>query len=416
MNGDNINSSGLVENSSDGSGAFATGRYRNLFAEAGRNHDEIESKIDSAFQQLFHGDPNEQAVYYPAGENANGLLAYIYCPYTDDVRSEGISYGMMTAVQFDKKAEFDALWNWAMTYMHHDSPQHPAYGFFSWAVKTDGTPIDEMPAPDGEEYIATALFFAAARWGNGKGIYNYQARANQLLRDMKNRKFITGPTVRGVRTAGNLFDAEHKMIRFSPVIEICEHTDPSYHLPAFYELWARWGHEGDRQFWLEVASASRDFFVRTTHSKTGLSPDYANFDGSPWQGPQGSSGDSVNFLFDAWRTAMNWSMDWAWWGKDARQRQLSDRIQAFFESKGIADYGDRFTLAGEQLDPGHSDGLVAANAVASLAATNPRAEKFVDALWNLSVPSGQFRYYNGLLYLFSMLHCSGRFRIWSPNR
>ena len=28
-----------------------------------------------------------------------------------DVRSEGMSYGMMITVQLDKKAEFDALWN-----------------------------------------------------------------------------------------------------------------------------------------------------------------------------------------------------------------------------------------------------------------------------------------------------------------
>ena len=49
-----------------------------------------------------------------------------------DVRSEGMSYGMMIAVQLDRKAEFDALWNWAKTYMYQ-SADHPAYGFFSWS-------------------------------------------------------------------------------------------------------------------------------------------------------------------------------------------------------------------------------------------------------------------------------------------
>ena len=112
---------------------------------------------------------------------------------------------------------------------------------------------------------------------------------------------------------------------------------------------------------------------------------------------------------------MNWSVDWAWWGKDDRERQLSDRLQAFFESKGLAVYGNQFTLGGNQLGDDHSAGLVAMNAVASLAATQPRAQQFVDALWATPVPSGQARYYDGLLYLLGLLHCSGEFRTWTPQ-
>src|ERR1039458_8933677 len=96
-----------------GSGAFATNRYRNLFLEAGHSQKEITRKIDAAFQQLFHGDPDTQTVYYAAGKNANGPLAYLTDINSKDVRSEGMSYGMMIAVQLDKKAEFDALWNWS---------------------------------------------------------------------------------------------------------------------------------------------------------------------------------------------------------------------------------------------------------------------------------------------------------------
>ena len=153
-----------------GSGAFATNRYRNLFLEAGHSPKEISRKIDAAFQQLFHGDPDTQTVYYPVGRNANGPLAYLTDINSKDVRSEGMSYGMMIAVQLDKKAEFDALWNWSKTFMYHDSPGHPGYGFFSWSMKIDGTPNDESPAPDGEEYWAMALYFAEGRWGHGTGI------------------------------------------------------------------------------------------------------------------------------------------------------------------------------------------------------------------------------------------------------
>src|ERR1017187_4652225 len=60
-----------------GSGAFATTRYRKLFLEAGHSNQEISRKIDAAFQQLFHGDPETQRVFYPAVLNANGPLAYL---------------------------------------------------------------------------------------------------------------------------------------------------------------------------------------------------------------------------------------------------------------------------------------------------------------------------------------------------
>ena len=57
--------------------------------------------------------------------------------------------------------------------------------------------------------------------------------------------------------------------------------------------------------------------------------------------------------------------------------------------------------------------VVAVNAVASLAATDSvRAKKFVEALWNTPTPAGLERYYEGLLYMMSLLHCSGEFRIW----
>ncbi|MGA2916687.1 MAG: glycosyl hydrolase family 8 [Sedimentisphaerales bacterium] len=403
------------EKSTDkGLGAFATGKYRNLFVEAGRSEEQVAEKVDKAFEQLFYGNSNNESVYFSAGTNDNGALAYILDIYHQDVRSEGMSYGMMIAVQLNKKTEFNALWNWARTYMYHDLLNHPSFGYFSWHMKTDGTAIDETPASDGEEYFAMSLYFAAGRWGSGKGIYNYKAAADKIVSDLKNRKVITGSTINGIRTTGSIFDRERKMVLFVPLLEYCCFTDPSYHLPAFYELWALWGPPEDKEFWKEAAQISREFFVKTTNPITGLSPEYANFDGTPYGSKWNDK--SVNFGFDAWRTAMNWSMDWAWWGKDERQRQLSDRLQEFFESKDITTYGNEWTLDGKQLDKDHSPGLTAMNATASLAAANPRAQKFVGELWKMAIPSGQQRYYDGMLYMLGMLHCSGQFRIWPPQK
>jgi len=210
-----------------------------------------------------------------------------------------------------------------------------------------------------------------------------------------------------------MFEETARMVRFVPGLDRNGITDPSYHLPAFYELWARWGPAADRTFWAEAAAASRDFFQKATNPATGLAPDYANFDGTPYSLKWNAG--AANFRYDAWRTAMNWSVDWAWWAKDARERELSDRLQAFFASKGMETYGSLYTLAGEQLSAAHSAGLIATNAVASLAATNPRAKEFVKALWDLPIPSGKERYYDGMLYLLAMLHVSGQFRVWTPK-
>jgi endo-1,4-beta-D-glucanase Y len=404
-----------VQSNEDGSGAFATGKYRNLFAEAGHSEEQVAEKINRAYQQFFHGDPNTQALYYPAGSNTNGPLAYMPDINHNDVRSEGMSYGMMIAVQLDKKAEFDALWNWSKTYMYHDDPNHPTYGFFSWQMRYDGTAMSELPAPDGEEYYAMALYFAAGRWGNGTGIYNYKAQADRLLTDMVHREPITGKVggrFAREQTVGKEVNDEHAMILFSPDSRRNNMTDPSYHLPAFYELWARWGPKEDRAFWQRAATASRDFFQLTTQPQTALNPNYANFDGTPYK----SFGRTDAFRHDAWRTASNWAVDWSWWAKDPRERELSDRLEGFFESQGMDTYVDQYELDGTPLSKAHSTGLVGTNAVASLAATDgSRAQKFVEALWNAEIPSGRYRYYDGLLYFMSLLHCSGQFRIWTPK-
>jgi oligosaccharide reducing-end xylanase len=265
-----------------------------------------------------------------------------------------------------------------------------------------------------------SLLFAANRWGNGQGIYNYQVEAERLLAAMVHRPVITGQSKWGPHSVGPMMNLDPPEILFVPDISKQMFTDPSYHLPAFYELWARWGPQADRPFWVSAAETSRKFFSKTANAQTGLAPVYANFDGTPHKNPFPQSDE---FGYDAWRTASNWSVDWSWWRKEPSEQQLSDRIQAFFEGQGIDRYGPVYTLDGKDLGAtkgltheDHPAGLVGTNAVASLAATDKaRARKFVDALWNTPVPSGNGRYYDGMLYVMSLMHVSGEFRIWGPK-
>ena len=111
-------------------GAVYTEKYRNLFKELGYSDAEIDEKVESAWQKLFYGN-DEERIYYPVGED----MAYIYTADTDDVRSEGMSYGMMICVQMDKQEEFNRLWKWAKTYMQHTSGEFK--GYFAWQMKTE---------------------------------------------------------------------------------------------------------------------------------------------------------------------------------------------------------------------------------------------------------------------------------------
>lgn len=401
---------GCAQQSRDGKGAYATGKYRNLFLENGHSQQEITAKTEAAFQQLFHGDTSK-TIYFESGKNENGPLGYICDVLHHDVRSEGMSYGMMITVQMNKKKEFDAIWNWAMTYMYNKAPDHPTEGFFSWSMKTDGTPYAETAAPDGEEYFVMSLYFAAARWGNGEGIYNYKAWADKILTAMRHRELKSGQTKFGPKQVSCMVNEDHKMICFVPDVGANDFTDPSYHLPAFYELWSRWGPEADRAFWAAAADSSRNFFQRTTNAKTGLAPEYANFVGTPHHVNWNSN--SGIFAYDSWRTASNWSVDWSWWQKDPREQELSNKIQNFFVSQGIKKYGATYKLTGEVQVNNHPVGLISTNAVTSLAATQASAKDFVEELWNAPVPyTFDDRYYHGLLYMMSLMHCSGDFKIW----
>ena len=439
----------------DGEGAYKTGHYRDLFAEQGHTPAETHAKIEKAFQQLFHGDGQEERIYFETGANENGTLAYVTDWANNDARTEGMSYGMMICVELGKKREFDALWNWAHTYMLITDPKDPSVGYFAWSMNTDGTPRSTGAAPDGEEYFTMALYFAARRWGNGKGIYDYQAEADKILRGIRHHPVLTGtgpfrihpddppfvqpdhpwPSINNDRmaaeakaagrpwppqfyrfmrggpqqeTIGPMVDEDHNMIKFVPNSPGGV-TDASYHLPAFYELWARWGPVEDRVFWATAADVSRDLFNRVTGPETGLTPDRSNFDGTPVVGRDGTP---VPFMADSWRSVSNWSVDYSWWKKDARETVLSDRIQKFFYGQGIDKVVDRYTLDGKPLSGNHPTGPISTAAVGSLAATDgPTSKAFVDALWNTPVPSGESRYYDGMLYLMSMMHVSGEFRI-----
>jgi oligosaccharide reducing-end xylanase len=378
--------------------AFETGVYPNLFKDyLGKSDEEIQAKIDASFNQLFYGDDATERVYYPVGSD----MAYISDIANEDVRSEGMSYGMMIAVQLNKKEEFDRLWKWTKTYMYQTEGGYK--GYFAWHCKTDGTQLAANPASDGEVWFITALFFADGRWGNGDGIYNYRAEAQSIL-DTAIHADGRGDL------ATDLFDLDTKQVVFVPQLgRNSQFTDPSYHMPHFYELWALWA-DKDNDFWVDAVTASREYLPKSVHPKTGLAPNYSEFDGTPY--PDEYNG---NFRYDAFRVGANVGMDYAWFRPSEWHVEQSNRLLTFFTSQGIDDYVAEYYLTGEPQVGHRSPGLMATNAVAALAADRAIGEPFVQALWDEPLPTGTYRYYDGLLMMLGLLQVSGNFRIYEPG-
>ena len=390
-------------------GAFATRRYRNLFAELGYKQKDIDKKLKSVFESVFYG-PDK--VYFEVGDS----MAYISDIKNHDVRTEGMSYGLMIAVQFDRKDIFDRLWRWSKKYMQHQ--EGLLKGYFAWSCQTDGTRNAQGPASDGELYYVTSLIFASNRWGNSTGI-NYLAEAQNIL-NCSMQKI-------GMERVAPLINLEHQLITFTPDPFGGRFTDPSYHIPAFYEVWARWAEDGRSEFWRVCARKSREYLHKSIHPVTGLNPDYNNYDGT-LLGSKRVIGDA--FRFDSWRVPMNIALDYSWACADRKwQQEYGNKIQNFFYSQGIDSFVDQYNVDGttvtELLDAGgykklrHSLGLVATTAAVSLVCTHDKSREFVDRLWNAKhVPydDGYFdAYYDGLLRLFAFMHLSGNYRIIFPQ-
>jgi oligosaccharide reducing-end xylanase len=392
---------------SSAKGAFYTGVYPDLFKAAGYSQSDIDAKVAKAYHDIFEG-PNK--VYFEVGDS----MGYVSDVKNHDARTEGLSYGMMIAVQLNKKDVFDHIWRWSKKNLqHHDGPLE---AYFAWSINPETMKKNsEGPASDGELYFVTSLLFASNRWGNNTGI-DYYKEARHIL-DTMWKKDGTG----GVY---NLINTEHKQITFVPMGDMYNWTDPSYHLPAFLEVWAMYAKDGHEQFYRECADSSRAFLRRACNPVMGLNYDYTEFSGAPHD----TRWIPDAFRYDSWRVPMNVAMDYSWFKKDGNwQADYAKRFQSFLKSKGINTFEDQFNPeTGEAPDSilqaggfkklRHSLGLVATAAAASIITKD---SDFVHALWNAKLEpysDGYFDpYYDGLLYLFSLMHLSGKYQVITPE-
>lgn len=387
-------------------GAFDTGIYRNVFAEIGKTDEEIQTKLENARNTFFYGN-EEERIYHQVGAD----MGYLEDTGNHDVRTEGMSYGMMMCVQLDMKEEFDRIWKWSKTYMYLEEGENE--GYFAWSCKTNGEKNAYGPAPDGEEYYAMALFFASHRWGDGQGIFNYGQEARNILKACIHKG-------ENKRPGAPMWNRENKQILFVPG---CEFTDPSYHLPHYYELFALWADEEDRDFWKLAADASRRYLALACHSVTGMSPEYGEFDGSPVDKEMQWGGRHNLFYSDAYRTVANIGLDFVWFGIDKGHYGAPIRLMRFLKTD-LEAARCAFEIDGTPTEQTvlHPVGLLAATAQGTLAVPHGNrkeyaddweiAKQWVEWFWNQPLRRGERRYYDNCLYLFALLALSGNYRIY----
>lgn len=377
-------------------GAINTGLYPNYLEKIGIDSKTVDKRVEEIFQTIFYGS-DEERLYHPVGPD----MGYITDTGNDDVRTEGMSYGMMLTVQLDKKEEFDRIWKWTYTNMYMAEGTHK--GFFCWSNSLDGTKNADGPAPDGEEYFAMALIFASHRWGDGEGLFNYSKHACDILREMRR--------VEGDGKGRGMFDPDNKLIRFIPEVDF---SDPSYHLPHYYELFAKYAYEEDRQFYKEAAKNSREYLHKACHPITGLNGEYANYDGTPC-GRDCQWGRHDWYYSDAYRTVMNMALDHIWFNVDLWQEEEGKRFLDFYCNRLGEENWDAVpmwdgTLTEEKVL--HPIAVIASNAAAGILSDDENGLKCMKKFADTPLRLGNRRYYDNLLYFFAYLMLGGKYRIY----
>lgn len=371
------------------------GSYPNLFRDLlGKSDADISNKVAGVFDQLFHGDPSNQAIYIESGTDQ----AYIYDVFHDDIRSEGMGFGMLIAVELGKRDEFDKLWRYAKG---KEVASGAAQGYFpSFCNTANSNADDPCYDPFGLQQIAMDLLLARGRWQASPGSIDYGAEAANLLDIIRNKAAYNCGVLDDI--TGTL-DSKTKLPYDTPVPASANLSRPSIVLPAYYDLWAR--ATGD-SFWSQVAAAGRQYWQASANPKTGLFPLQATFAGTPVPGLDA-------FGSECDRALLAMTLDHLWSGTKGWLVDESNRLLQFFYAQGISSYGQSYSLDGQtELAPLHDMPLVAGNGMLALVATTGNRSDFVNEVWNLNTPTGSPRYYAGIMQLLALITLSGQMQVY----
>ncbi len=359
---------------------------------SGETKKRLAEKVSRAFYAIFE-DPEER-FYFDGPDEDTG---YMLDTGNVDARTEGMSYGMMMAVQMNRRDLFDKLWTFSRRYMLQTDGIYR--GYFAWSVRPDGTHNAEGPAPDGEEYFAMALFFAESRWGNDPS-HPYGDQAREILRHCAHQQEL-------VPGGLAMWDPDNHLVRFVPE---ADYSDPSYHLPHFYRLFSERADPEDRPFWRAASEASYAYLAASCHPVTGLAPEYADYSGAPLHFFR----KTTEFYSDAYRVVLNIALDACWFGAKPELAAAVTRAQATLRGRPdlMADHSCLCSGEAHPIPVLHPLGLLATTAAGSLISRDrDAADWWLRQLLEAEPRTGNRRYYDNCLYFFSLLLLSGQYRI-----
>ena len=231
-----------------------------------------------------------------------------------DAVSEGVGYGMLTALFANDQKTFDRILTAGNTYMWSGC-------FYNWQVSRSGSVVGRGAASDAEEDIALALVFAdklvkAGKWKSSSTDYLYHAL--KIMDCMWSTKQITS---RGTLAPGAGWGGD-------------DFVNPGYFSPAWYKIFAQYDSSHN---WQNVVDRSYEILGNSVGYPYGLIPDWM----TPSGGFAGSGlgynayGNGLYCFKDAIRTLWRVAID-ALWFKEPRATALLTNAVTFINNAGGA--------------------------------------------------------------------------------
>lgn len=339
----------------------------------------VEQRINNVFEQLFFGDPATESIFVDAPTGT-----YIFDVYHEDTRMDAMGYAMLVLPHFDRQAEYDKLWATIEAKFRYASGARE--GYFRHSCETDFSACSDDIDNFGVFYVVTSLFIAQSRWGG-----SYGQAASDMLTTMRNKE--QNGIVDGVL---NLF-SDDGLPRRRPYDGDATDIWTGSLMPAFFDLW--YVRTGD-EFWHRAAVASRTVLQSVVHPNTGLSPARVDSAGVATQ-------DMPEFREGSYGVGFHMALDQTWIAPQVGYTTSVDLLVDFFRAKGPG-YSSLWTIDGEALNDIGSGALIALNGAAASISTLDAREAMMRAVWEMNVPTGLFRYYDGMSQLLSLMFLGGQ--------
>jgi oligosaccharide reducing-end xylanase len=348
----------------------------------GLDPDRVNQRTLDVFEQLFFGDPATESIFVDDPEGA-----YVLDVLHDDTRMDAMGYAMLALPHFERQVEFDKLWSTVETKFRYDSG--PRSGYFHSNCATDFSSCSDDIDTFGIYYVITALFIAESHWGGG----SYAKAATDVLSTMRNKE--QNGIVEGVL---NLF-GDDGLPRPTGLQGADDDVWTASLMPAFFELW--YVHTLE-PFWHRAAVRSRTLLQTVGHPVTGLAPERVSRAGEPTQA-------TPEFRSTSYGVGFQMALDHAWVASQSGYTTSANLLVRFFGDQGPV-YPSLWAIEGEALNEVGSGALIALNGAMASAANIDGREVLMRATWEMSTPTGLYRYYDGISQLLSLMFLGGQLR------